>query len=143
MISKVQWSGFEKQHDVVGCFISVNGAFLILQRGMHKPQGGTWGIPGGKVEKNERLIDAVIRETTEETGLVFTPDKIRKLSEFFVNIGTYDFVYHVYEIKLETIPTIQIDSTSHTSYKWVTPEQALVLPLIGDLDTVIKETYIL
>ncbi len=141
MISKAQWSGFEKQLDVVSCFICVNGAFLLLQRGMHKPQGGTWGPPAGKVEKNEGLIDAVIRETMEETGLVFTPDKICKLSEYFVNIGTFDYIYHVYEVKLETIPTIQIDTSSHISYKWVTPEQSLVLPLIQDQNIVIKDSY--
>jgi len=31
---------------------------------------GAWGVPGGKIEAGETMLDAVVREFSEETGLV-------------------------------------------------------------------------
>lgn len=40
----------------------------MIRRGL-APGKGLWTIPGGRVEHGEPLADAVIRETSEETGL--------------------------------------------------------------------------
>ncbi len=138
MISRHPWTGFNKLHDIVACFIFVNDTFLILQRGLNKPQGGSWGLPAGKVEEGESIVEAVVRETSEETGLVLASDRVRKVQEYYVNIGTYDFLFHVYETRLDTIPFIRIDTSAHMTYKWVTSDQALTMPLIQDFDFVIK-----
>jgi len=53
----------------VGAFIFDGDRVLVIQRG--KPPGaGLWSIPGGKLEPNETLAQAVAREVREETGLV-------------------------------------------------------------------------
>jgi ADP-ribose pyrophosphatase YjhB (NUDIX family) len=45
---------------------------LFVQRAIN-PGRGRWTIPGGYVEQNEKIADAVVREMREETGLITEP----------------------------------------------------------------------
>ena len=51
------------------CFLLMNekGEILSISRGRDTTQ---WGLPGGKVERNEDLKTAIVREMYEETGYV-------------------------------------------------------------------------
>ena len=54
---------------VAACTIPVvNGKILLLKRGI-EPDYGKWVFPGGYLDRGERVEDAAIRETWEETGL--------------------------------------------------------------------------
>lgn len=44
------------------------GRLLVVRRG-NAPARDRWTLPGGKVERGERLTEAVRRELAEETGL--------------------------------------------------------------------------
>ncbi len=52
----------------VGAAVVSGRDLLLIQRG-REPAKGLWAVPGGKVEKGERLRDTVAREVKEETGL--------------------------------------------------------------------------
>ncbi len=58
-----------KTHVAVGVIRHSNGQFLISKRLKHLHQGDLWEFPGGKVEKNETVYDALCRELHEELGI--------------------------------------------------------------------------
>lgn len=55
-------------------------------------RNGVWDLPKGKVEKNESLCDAALREVEEECGIIGL-----QLESFF------DKTYHIYEFKNQLI----------------------------------------
>jgi len=52
----------------VGAIIFDGTSVLLVERA-GEPLKGWWSIPGGLLETGEKLEDAVLRETLEETGL--------------------------------------------------------------------------
>ena len=52
-----------------GAVVIQNGKALLIQRGIN-PNRGAWQIPGGYVEADEQIVDAVEREVLEEAGVV-------------------------------------------------------------------------
>ncbi len=54
----------------IGCggVVIRDGKVLLVQRG-HDPGKGSWQIPGGYVEADEPLVEAVVRECQEEAGV--------------------------------------------------------------------------
>lgn len=56
------------RHVVVHAVVEREGALLLVKRAAHLSEGGKWGLPGGFLDRDERLIDGVLRELREETG---------------------------------------------------------------------------
>jgi 8-oxo-dGTP diphosphatase len=53
-------------------FSGKRGKLLLINRG-NEPFKGQWALPGGYIEIDEELEDAVVRELQEETGLSNVP----------------------------------------------------------------------
>ena len=51
------------------------GRLLLVRRG-HAPSAGLWSVPGGRVGSGESEVEAVARETAEETGLRVRPERV-------------------------------------------------------------------
>jgi 8-oxo-dGTP pyrophosphatase MutT (NUDIX family) len=78
---------------------------------------GNWGIPGGKIERGETLMDGIIRECQEELGQ-FPKGKLIPIQKF----TNGSFIYHTFfcQVNDEFIPTLNHE---HCGYAWVGDNQ--------------------
>lgn len=66
---------FYQDPKVVACsVVEMPDGIVLLKRGIN-PQKGKWVIPGGYVERGEKVENAALRETEEECGLRCTIDR--------------------------------------------------------------------
>jgi 8-oxo-dGTP diphosphatase len=77
----------------VGAVIVDDGRLLVVRRG-NEPAAGRWTLPGGKVERGERIADAVAREVREETGLEVEVGDLVGIHEVLGRGGHYVIVDH-------------------------------------------------
>jgi 8-oxo-dGTP diphosphatase len=56
------------RHAVVHAVVERDGALLLVRRAPHMLEGGKWGLPGGFLDRDETLVEGVLRELQEETG---------------------------------------------------------------------------
>lgn len=76
----------------------------------------TWGLPGGKVEPGETLLDAMARECCEELGQMPTYINLVPLEKF--TSPDDGFVYHTFfcGVANEFQPTLNHE---HVGYAWI------------------------
>jgi 8-oxo-dGTP diphosphatase len=64
----------------VGILIRSNGDFLMTTRPAGKAYAGYWEFPGGKLEANETVEEALRRELIEEIGVTIQDVKVWRSS---------------------------------------------------------------
>ncbi|WP_170061084.1 NUDIX hydrolase [Spirosoma aerolatum] len=116
-----------------------NNKILIIQRSansLYLPS--IWSIPCGKVELNETIKEACLRELYEETNLTGNIVRIvsyskfdnRFLSENHINLQV-NFLVHVYDNKV-------ILEDSFDDYMWISPNDYEYSPLDNYNKSIIK-----
>lgn len=96
--------------------------FLLRNSGSYAM---TWGLPGGKLDGEERMDSALAREISEELG-GYIKDAELILVERFVSPNR-NFVYHTYftHVDDEFVPAL---NDEHVGYAWL-PLSAAPKPL--------------
>ncbi|MEJ7623781.1 MAG: NUDIX domain-containing protein [Pyrinomonadaceae bacterium] len=125
----------------VGCFCIFNGKLLLLKRVKGKSYPGYWGVPSGKIAEGESPTKAVIRELFEETGILLSHDNLIEIKTFHVVNDDMNFLYTLFVTDLRLLPNIKLNDLEHVSYEWFTPEAALRLELVPDVDGCINEVF--
>ena len=89
--------------------------YLYLMRNDSK-YPDTWGLPGGKSEAGETLLDTINRECSEELGTM--PDYIRLVPLDHFTSADDAFCYHTFFccVANEFQPTL---NSEHLGYAWI------------------------
>ncbi len=85
---------------VVSCVILNNAKVLMVQEGKNYIYG-LWNFPSGRLENNEGIVNAAIREVQEETGYKVTISGLTGIYNFFSETNTqvvmFNFIGEVVE----------------------------------------------
>ncbi len=112
----------------VGVFIFNQAGELLLLKSHKWP--GRYVVPGGHVELGERIEDAVIRETKEETGLDVYDIEFIVFQEFIYDPSFWKpkhFIFFDYACKANSTDVLLNDEAEE--YVWVNLDAAVDLPL--------------
>lgn len=88
---------------------STSRYLYLLRKNSHN-----WGMPGGKINPEETLLEGIIRECKEEMGFFPEQAKLIPIQKF----TNHAFVYHTFFCQLvdEFIPRL---NEEHCGYAWV------------------------
>ena len=111
------------------------GRILLVLRG-NEPQAGLWSVPGGKVEAGETLVEAVVREVVEETGLRVVVDD----EAWVVDIPHGDIVFEVHDFLAHvdggsasavegSVTGVPVAGSDAADVGWFTPAEMAGMPI--------------
>ncbi len=120
---------------------------LLLQRNAAlKHMGGEWVFPGGRVDPSDysvpgddyqAAVNAAIRETGEEAGVVITPDQLSYHSHWTTPEGAKRrYSTWFFLAVLDDDQEVHVDGGEIAAHRWLRPQQAFAE--IRDTDNVFR-----
>lgn len=112
--------------EISKAIIKQNNKYLLLKRASHsKTFPDTWDFAGGKFDKGETPIEALIRETKEETN--FDIEKAEELFQLMYKDNNHHLLLHYFKpIHLEGNFKL---SHEHSIYNWFSEKEIKKLDL--------------
>ena len=133
---------FTPKVEVAACYLELDGKLLILQRAGNL-ETGKWGVPAGKLEKNESPLQAAIRELFEETGSLSSEAiQIQDLGALYMRKPEIDYTYHMFKFHLKELPRVTLSIKEHQNYTWGSAEDLEKLPLMAGAKEALEHYHI-
>jgi ADP-ribose pyrophosphatase YjhB (NUDIX family) len=120
------------------------GRVLLAERG-REPMRGVFTLPGGAVERGERLVEAARREVLEETSLDIEPVGFVAHEEVIVRgeKGRTQRHYVICVFAARWLGGEPVPSEEATAFRWADPETLDGLPVTPGLAAVVARALAL
>ncbi len=105
--------------DVVTVLVEEGGAFLIMKRSEEKSSSGYWNFIGGRIEEDETVGDAALREASEEAGLT---GAVIEIGEPYLSSGELGF-WRIHPVLVETEDKTVELNWEHSEHRWIKLEE--------------------
>ena len=113
------------------CLIHTEDSYLLQDRVKNDWKG--YALPGGHIEPGESIVDAVVREMKEETGLMIKAPRLCGIKQFPIEGGRYIvFLFETDQFEGELV-----DSDEGKMY-WVKKSELLNVNLVDDFNELIE-----
>ena len=113
------------------CLIHNEDSYLLQDRVKKDWRGYT--LPGGHIEPGESIVDAVVREMKEETGLMIKSPRLCGVKQFPIEGGRYI----VFLFETDQFEGKLVDSDEGKMH-WVKVSELLNVNLVDDFDELIE-----
>lgn len=108
------------------------GDRLLLQNRRKKDWDG-WTLPGGHIEKGESIVDAVVREMQEETGLTIHSPKLCGIKQFPIENGRY----LVFLFRTESFSG-EVRSSDEGEMRWISRSELSDFHTVPDFEELLQ-----
>lgn len=113
------------------CLLQSEGAYLLQDRVKEDWKGYT--LPGGHIEAGESIVDAVIREMQEETGVTILNPRLCGVKQFPIKGGRYIvFLFRADQYEGE------LCSSAEGDMHWIKKEELSNVDLVSDFQELLQ-----
>lgn len=110
-----------KPHVTVASVIVQQGKFLLVEE--YTPEGVQFNQPAGHLEAGESLLDAVIRETLEESAYHFLPTALVGIYQWHQSSHDRTYLRFAYTGEITGYEEERVLDTGIIRALWLTPEE--------------------
>lgn len=103
--------------------IDPDDKYLLIYRDDHPVFGNDPDLPGGTLENDETVFEAMLREAKEELGIIIDEKSTKQLYSGF-EYSRHDTHYTLFVSNVKKRPLI-VMSWEHSSYEWLDREDFL------------------
>ena len=118
--------------ELTGLCMVYRGEEILLQNRVKKDWKG-YTLPGGHVEEGESIVESIIREMKEETGLTIKNPKLCGIKQFPIEGGRYlVFLFKTDEFEGE------LHSSKEGKMEWIRRDAISSYPVVNDLEELLQ-----